>query len=244
MKKINVLAIIILLVMGSVHHLWAGAPFKFPGMIQFKLLKNDNILGECKLLYQENTNKKNISSLKLRNFQGLGYTSQEGFLTFIFKDNSSIYAEFLSKGKEKIYEIRLKEGITFDMKKGQIFIYKEEAKPEMQTELFTKYPVIDLLSSFFVTSKRVALGQYKKTEKFNLIFDKSTKVADMKYMGSQKEPFQGKNVDTQVLSITIRDVEMFRMAIFKDKDEYCFPVSVMISYDGGTFEMRADRVSK
>jgi len=244
MRKLSVCFITVFLILGSIQQLRAGSPFKFPQRIQFKLIKNDNIVGECQLLYQEKTNKKGISSLKLKNFQGLGLTSNESFVTYLFTDTSSIYAEFLLKGKEKVYEIRLKEGLTFELKKEQVFVYKEEAKPEMQTELFTQYPVIDLLSSFFVTSKRVALGQHKKTEKFNLIFDKSTKIADMKYMGSLKEPFQGKNVDTHVLSITISNVEMFRMKIYKDKEGYCFPVSVTISYQGGKFEMRADRVSK
>jgi hypothetical protein len=244
MKKISVLTIIVLLAMGSAHHLWAGAPFKFPQRIQFKLIKNDNIVGECQLLYQETTDKKGISSLQLKNFQGLGLTSEESFVTYLFTDSSSIYAEFLLKGKEKVYEIRLKEGLTFELKKEQVFVYKEEAKPTLQTELFTQYPVIDLLSSFFVTSRRVALGQHKKTEKFNLIFDKSTKIAEMKYTGPRKEPFQGREVDTEALSITISNVEMFAMKIYKDKDGYCFPVSVTISSQGGSFEMRADRVSK
>lgn len=244
MKKITILMIAAFLSCFAVKKLWPGNLFKFPQVIQYKMLKNDLIVGECQLLYKEKTDKKGISSLMLKNFQGLGITSQERFHTYIFTESSSIYATFLLKGKEKIYEIRFKEGIGWDMKKEHVLVYKEEAKPAIQTPFHTQYSVIDLLSSFFITSKRVASDDYKKTVKFNLLFDKSTKVVDMKYMGCQKEPFQGKEVFTDVLSITISNIEFFRMSIFMDCDGYCFPVSVLILYPGDTFEMRADRVSK
>lgn len=244
MIKFNIIMIAAFLIFLGAQNSKAGELFKFPQRIQYKMLKNDNIVGECQLLYQEKTNKNGISTLKLKDFQGLGITSQESYISYIFTDNSSIYATFLLKGKEKIYEIRLKEIIGWDMKKEHAFVYKEEAKPEIQAPFYTKYPVIDLLSSFFVTSKRVALGVYKKTEKFNLLFDKSTKIAEMKYMGCQKVPFQGKEVFTDRLTITISNIEFLRMNIFTDCDGYCFPVSVLIAYQGKTFEMRADRVSK
>ena len=244
MRKLAILIIAALLLFPGVHKSWANNLFKFPQRIQYKMLKNNLIVGECYLLYQERTNQKGISSLKLKNFQGLGFTSRQSFHTYIFTDNSSIYATFLLEGKEKIYEIRLKEGLTFDLKKERFFVYKEEAKSEIQAPLYTQYHVIDLFTSFFVTSKRVALGDYKKTEKFNLLFDKSTKVVEMKYMGCQKSPFQGKEVFTDLLTITTSNIELFRMNIFTDRDGYCFPVAVLISYPGETFEMRADRVSK
>ena len=237
----------VLLVLGAMQQVWADAPFKFPGRIQFKLIKDGNFLGDCQLFYKEKTNKKNISSLKLTNFQGLGSSSQETFVTYMFTDNSSIYADFLSDGKKMIHELRLKDGVTFDLKKGQVFIYKEfngQKNPEIQTELFTQYPVINLLSTFFMTAKRVALNEHMKTVKFNLIFGQSTKIAEMNYLGTGKEPFQGKEISTEVMSLNISSVEMFRLKIFKDKDGYCFPVNITISEVGGTFEMRADRISK
>ena len=244
MKKWNIFFIMVFLLLGNVQQTAAKATFKFPARIKYKLLKNDNIVGNCFLIYEKKTDKPGISSLRLTKFQGFGLTSQEQFLTYIYTKHSSLYAQFLLKGGTEIRQIRLKKGLTFDLKKENVFIYQEKAKPQMQTELFTKYPVIDLLSTFFVTSERVASGNYKKGKMHNLIFDKSTKIAKMKYLGPEDAPYKGEMVSTEVISITINNVEMFRLKIYDNGNGYYFPVSITITEGTGTFEMRADRISK
>ena len=250
MRKISILVIIIFLLEFGVQNVWAGDSFNFPKRIKFKLLKSDRIMGSCRLDYTKKADYKGTSRLTLKNFEGFGLTSQEWLLTYIFSHDSSIYATFLMKNKIKFSEIRLKEGVGFDGKKGKVFVYRKLDTPdEMQTELFTKYLVIDLVSSLFVTSQRVATGKYKDVQKFNFFFGKSTKIMDMMYIGKEKAPFQGKEVDAHVLTIRYNNVEMFRLKIFKDKDGYCFPVSVTVVTDFSgnnqeSFEMRADKVFK
>lgn len=248
MKRLIFLMVIVFTIV-SFAQSRAGDSFKFPKMIKFKLLKNDTIMGGCQFSYEEKTNIEGISYLNMRNFEGIGFTSQEWLATYIFAKDSSIYADFIMKGKKTISEIRLKEeALGFDGKKGKIFIYKDLESPnEMQTEIFTEYTVIDLLSMFFVVSKKVASGK-KEVEKFNFLIDKSTKIVDMVPMLEEKAPFEGKEVHTHVFSFTYHDLEIFRVKIFKEKNGFCFPVSVKIVTDftgsGQSIELRADKVQE
>jgi hypothetical protein len=254
MRKFTVLTIIGLLMALSAQTGWADSTFKFkfPATIKYKLLKNNQIVGSCQFFYNEKfEGMKNISSLRMKNFEGLGFTSREWLYTYIFKKNSSIYADFIMKGEKPISEIRLiKDAEGFDGKKGDIFRYKDlESPDEMQTEIFTKHTVIDLLSMFYITSQRVAAGK-KGAEKFNFLIDKSTKIVDMVPIGMEKliVPFKKEEIPVNVFSFTYHNKEIFRVKIFKDNDGYCFPASIFISMDfsgkGQPLEIRADKVKK
>lgn len=250
MKKFTMLLIIMCLFGIGIQNLWPADSFKFPSTIRYKLLKNDRVIGSCRFEYDVKGKFENTSSLKLVNFQGLGLTSQEWLLTYIYTKDSSIYATYILKGKEPVSEIRLKEAVGFDGGKDQVFVYKELTSPDqIQTELFTKFPVIDLVSSFFVSSQKVASGNLNKAEKFNFLFGKSTKIMDMIYTGTEQVPYQGKEVSTHVLIIRYNNMEIFRFKIFQDPEGCFFPLSVVLVTDftGGsqeTFEMRADEIKK
>ena len=250
MRKLSVYLVAACLIIVRAQNQWADSSLKFPKMIKFKLFKNDKIVGRCQFFYSKETKIDDVSSLRLKNFEGLGFTSREWLFTYIFTGDSSIYADFIMRGKEdKVSEIRLiKDAVGFDGKKGKIFRYKDlESPDEMQTEIFTEYTVIDLLSMFFVVSKKVVSGK-KEVEKFNFLIDKSTKIVDMVPMLEEKAPFEGKEVDTHVFSFTYHDREIFRVKIFKDRDGFCFPVSVEIVTDftgeGQKIELRADQIAK
>jgi hypothetical protein len=250
MRKLLLLIFIMLSCSLLGQYAWAGNSFKFPERIKFKLLKNDKVMGSCRLDYRKKSSIDGVSSLKLKNFEGYGMTSQESLLTYISLVDSSLYSTFLLKGEKVFSELRLKEGMGFDMKKGNVFIYKESNAPsEMQTELFTKHPIIDLVSLFYVTSKRVAKGNYKKVQKYNFLFGKSTKIMDMVCLEKEQAPFQGKIVPVEVFIISYHNVEMFRLKIYKDSDDYFFPVSISVvtDFNGNhqeSFELRADKVYK
>jgi len=250
MKKFTVLLIIMGLVGLGCQTLWPADSFKFPSTIKYKLLKNDRVVGSCRFEYEVKGKFENTSSLKLVNFEGMGLTSQQWLQTYIFTKDSSIYATFILEGKKPASEIRLKEGVGFDGSAGQVFVYKELTSPDqIQTELFTQYPVIDLVSSFFVASRKVAAGNLTKAEKFNFFFGKSTKIMDMMSIGTEKVPFLGKEVSTQVLIVRYNNVEIFRFKIFQDADGYYFPLSVIVVTDftgssQDTFEMRANEIQK
>lgn len=251
MKKISALVIIVCLLGFGNRIIWAKEDFKFPKAVKYKILKNDKVVGSCALTYEETGKREDISTLRLINFEGLGITSQEWMLSYILKKDSSTYATFVKKGKNTISEIILKERMGFDGTKGQAFVYKEynTQSGEMQTELFTQHPVIDLVSSFFVTSQKAAEQTYSKVEKFNFLFGKSTKIMDMVYAGEENVPFEGKEVSTHVLIIRYNNVEIFRFKIFKHPDGYYFPVSIVLVTDftenkEESFEMRASEITK
>jgi hypothetical protein len=219
--------------------------FLFPQRIQYNISQNGAALAKCTLLYTNNSNKEGISILRLMEFQGMGRTSDDQLVTYMYKKNASVYADFLTKpGGQKVYEIRLKEGMTFDLKKENVFIYKELAGAQMQTELFTQYPVISLQSSFFVASMRVGNGTHKTNKKYNLLWDKSTKIAQMNYKGTGTSNYKNKDVPVEILSISVRGVEIFLLKIFRDKDGYCFPVSITLFNDKDTVEMKVHQVTK
>jgi hypothetical protein len=221
--------------------------FKFPQMITFNVLKDDKNVGSCQLFYQEKTEREGLSYLRIKNFQGFGFNSDEWLASYIFAHDFSLYAEFLLKENKKIYEIKLTEGKGFDGKKDKIIVYKEKGKPEIQIIPFTEYPIIDLLAIPLITSKKAVTGNLER-EKFNLLFGKSTIIVDMSYESQEVVRFQGSGVSAAVFSINYKNAEMFRLKIFKDSDGYCFPVSVVIVNDfvgsGGTFEIRANKFLK
>lgn len=252
MKKLSVFIIIVFLALGNVQALGAEKTkpeLKFPKKIKFKLLKNNRVMASCIFIYNKKTDKKGISQLKMTNFEGLGINSRQWLTTYIFAENSSIYADFIMEDNTPVSEIRLiKNGRRFDGKIGKIFQYKDlKSDDALETELFAEHTVIDLLSMLFVTSRRVATGK-KGTEKYNFLIDKSTKIVDMMPMEDETAPFNGKEVPVHVLAFAYQNQEIFRVRIFKDSDGYCFPVSISIVTDftgkAQPVELRADRVSK
>jgi hypothetical protein len=222
--------------------------FKFPSRISYKSFKNGSFVGECQFLYRERTDKKGISSLKLTNFQGLGITSKESLISYIFSDDLSLYASFLKGGAKVISEVRLREVMGFDGKERIKFIFKDiYTDDEIQKEHFIghNFNPIDLLSALFVTSQRVASGKYDSKERFDLIFGKRIRVVDMVHLGRKKIPFQGKEVSSEVLAIVYLNNELFRLNIFKDNEGYCFPVKIsfvdFFSKDGKASESNINR---
>ena len=249
MKKVIPLLLIVILIVIGLQHLWPYEAFKFPSATKYKLLKNDKVIGNCLLTYEKKGKLEETSALTLKGFGGLGLTYQEWLFTYILTRDSSVHATFKMKGKKLISEIRLKESLGFDGRSGKVFVCKDVYSPyEFQAELFTQYPVIDLVSSFFVTSQKVASGNHSKPEMFNLLLGKSTRIIEMRYTGIEKIFYQGKEVSTLVLVLINRnnDEEIFRFKIFKDANGCCFPVSAVLTYfTGGSqeiFEMRATEI--
>lgn len=252
MKRISISLVVFVLIMITQTG-WSQTQFKFPEKIQFKLLKNDRVMGSCNFQYKEKSERKgfgrNLSYLKMGKFQAFGLTLEDVWYTYIFRDTLSVYSDSAVKKNEKkpFVQIELKEGIRFDMGKGQVFIYREKnSKRSVQTELFTKHKVISFLSCLFIASRRVALGEHQQVKPYNLIIEKSTKIVEMKYLKQEKAPFLGKMVPVEVILLTNpnnKDMEVIRMRIFKDSEGYCFPVSILYNpKQQDSFEMRADKV--
>ena len=90
MKKVKPIIVVFFIVTLWVQGIRANDSFKFPLTIKFKLLKNDRVVGSCQLTYKKKTDKPGVSSLRMENFQGLGFTNQELLITYIFSKDSSL----------------------------------------------------------------------------------------------------------------------------------------------------------
>lgn len=207
-----------------------GDSFKFPRLINYKILKKGNVLGSCQYYYEEKINHKDISYLKLKNFRGLGYSLNESLSTYIFSENLSLYASFFMSGKDIISDVRSKEILGFDGQRNLEYVFREGSKPEINIhrDHFIRYKVIDFLSSFLVTSKKVANGDFKHSEKFQMIINSKIPIVQTIHLGDEKVPFQGKLVNTIALSIVLHHVEVLRFNIIKE-ESYCFPVRVVMN---------------
>jgi len=232
----------------------AAGFFKFPKQVHYKLLKGSSVMGSCQMIYDEQGKIEKTSSIKLKDFQGFGITAKQWGIAYIFQNDASMYASFvMEEGKSRPFsEIRLKEGVGFDGKKGQVFVYKEynNDKGNVQTELATQYPVIDIISAIYAVSRRVALGKHEEPQKFNFMLGKSTKIMTMVYIGEESVPHaeESKEVLVHVLAVTYNNMEVFRFKIYKDAQGYVYPASVVVAMDftdpQNSFEMRVNRVIK
>lgn len=248
MRRFTMVLIWAVLLMGG-YYLQAITTFKFPPKIKYKMLKDNKITASCIFTYDAQTDKKGISRLKMTNFVGLGVNSREWLATYIFAKDSSLYADFVMRGNQLISEVRIIEAIGFDGKKGPFMRYKDlESDEGREMEIFTEYKIVDLLSSFFVISQRVASGKYENHETYGFIIDESIKTVEVFWLGCQKVPFNGRMVHTDTFSLTYQNTEIFQFSIYQDLDGYCFPVNVKIVTDfmgkDRPLELRADKIRK
>jgi hypothetical protein len=248
MRKFSVLVIIVLLVVLNIQNGWAGSSFKFPKLIKFKILKNDKIVGNCQFFYDKETVKDGVSALKMKDFEGIGVSSKEWLFTYFFNKDSSLYANFIMKGKKVVSEIRVGREVGWDGKMGKFMRYKDlESPDEVKIEVCTEYTMIDLLSTFFVTSQKVAAGK-KEPEKYNFLIDKGVKIVEIVPLVKDTVSFQGKEVSTDAFAVIYRNTILFRLKIFKDENGYCFPINIYIVTDfAGSWqnlEMRAEKFMK
>ncbi|OQW92873.1 MAG: hypothetical protein BWK78_00255 [Thiotrichaceae bacterium IS1] len=227
-------------------YMWTNSAFaievQFPAQILYKILIANKVMGSTKMTFTPKGREEGTYSLTLAQFQGLGFKLQDRNVTLVKKNNLSLYANFLTRGDQTIYEIRLGSGDDFGITR-QAFRYKEATdKGTIDTMLYSDYRVIDLLSSFLVISEKVRGGD-KQSDKFNLFIGKSTKIVDLEYVGEVKIPYQGKEVPTTALSLKYNGKEVFRFHIYQQGGVY-FPVSVTIEDEKqGHIELRADNIA-
>lgn len=232
---------------------WAQSNFKFPKLIDFKVLKDNKVIGSCRLFCTEKTGmkgySKELASLKLINFQGLGFGKKDKLYTSVYRDDLSLFIASVARSKKVVSQVRIQEGKHANGKKGRIYIYRDmKTKAENQQELKDNYPVIDFLSTFLLASERVAAREHKTSETFYFVLKNNKKIVDMVYQGTENVEFQGKPVTVETLMLIEsgnNPTEIFRLKIFKDNQGHCFPVSVLFKdKKKAIVEIRADKVQK
>jgi len=224
---------------------------KFPSIILYKILKNNQFSGvEVKLRYSEQSQYPNAYALILEGFEGLGYKSDDKIFTYVLKDDLSLYDTQLVKDGKVVHEIKLvKRGDPFDPsgKKRDAFAYlKAGATSTMDTLLYSDYKVVGLISSFLFISSKLQKGD-KNSEKLNLfigkdIIGKTSTIVDLFYIKDEKITFDKQEVDTSVYELQYQGKSLFKFYIYNG-GKFVFPVQISIEDENGSFiDLKANEV--
>lgn len=224
----------------------AQETLQFPKSIKYKMSKDGRVLGDCLLFYSRNTQYPHSSSVSLRNFKGFGFSSNDKLYTYFNKKTLALYDALLQQGDTVVYEILHKKGGIMG-EDTTTYMFKENrpgtSGKAQGTELYSKNTAIDLLSSYFVASAKVAQGAFSKPINFDMFFEKRVRPVTMEPKGSMQLEQDGKKVEVQIVRILLGKEELYRFLIATDEAGYTYPMRVIIeSEDQGSLELIASKV--
>jgi len=218
----------------------------FPRLIVYKIIDDkDRYVGQCTLRFNKRGTKrtgKKTYTLRLSDFEGLGFDSDEILLTDIYKNDLSIYSIILIKKGTKVptFEARATEGI--DIMSGtteKTYRFRAQKKSgTLDTGLYAKHRVVDLLSSFVMASQMV---RNKEDEaQFYFLIKEISRIVKMKTLKEEKLLIEGKSVNTVPVSLLHQPKggqpeEIFRFYI--DSKSY-YPVQMTIPHGQGVITLR------
>jgi hypothetical protein len=227
------------------------AELEFPSQIKYNILRGGSSVGNALLEFNKLTiYGKNLFSLHLGNFTGLGIQSNQTLHTYVEQEALSLYAASLCDGKRCtkrnwIYEIRIKDRLALDLSKTKIYAYKERSNDStIEKVLDSKAKVVDLLSAFLVTTEAVRHAEIG-AQKINLFVGNSIKLVDLRISETEERVTlsSGKQVNAKAVSIGRYGEVVFKFYIYKDKrDNVYFPVQVDMNVERG-FTLEAVRWS-
>ncbi len=221
-----------------------AAPFKFPAKINYDIFVNGSKKASSVFSVVSKKDKAGtpVYQLFFGNFKALGFTSKDQIYTIVFKTDLSLSRTVLTRGKKTIYEMKAKKGSGMFEDEAITFVYTEDTLTgPIETEPYTPYKVIDLLSLFIVASKSVASGN-KGPQKFSFFVKKSTEVVELIHRGNATVSYQGQNVTTTVVELSHQGREVLKLNIYRDKSGFHFPVKLSITGEAqGLVEFRATK---
>jgi hypothetical protein len=221
-----------------------AAPFKFPAKINYDIFVNGNKKASSDFSVTSKKDKTGtpVYQLFFGKFQALGFTSKDKIFTVVFKKDLSLSRTILMRGKDNVYEMKAKKGSGMFEDEAITFVYIEDTLTgPIETEPYTPYPVIDLLSLFMVASESVANGN-KGTQNFSFFVKKSTEVVELTHRGNATVSYQGRNVKTTVVELSHQGREVLTLNIYLDKNGFHFPVQLSIKGEAqGLVEFRATK---
>ena len=217
-----------------------AAPFKFPNKIHYDIFVNGSNEASSTFSFVSKKDKAGtpVYQLSFGNFQALGFTSRDKIYTVIFQKDLSLSRTVLTRGKEKIYEMKAKKGSGMFDDEAITFVYTEDTLTgPIETEPYTPHRVIDLLSLFLVASESVASGN-KGPQNFSFFVKRSTEVVKLKHVAKANVSYRGKKVPTTVIELSHQGKEVLKLNIYHDGKFY-FPVRLSITDKQGLVEFRA-----
>jgi len=238
-------------------HSMAGqnSSFEFPKTIIYKIIRNKQYIAKSVLKFSQKAKFRSL--LTMGNIQGFGISSNQTIVTYINKDDLSLYSSFVTKGQETIEELRFKEAENIGLLGNQVYLhtnFEDNTSPTI-TEIGSPYTVIDLLSSFVVLSNKIHNKNYGN-EQYNL-FIKTSYIVECSVKMNVLRQYKDDQVSTSQVTLKyifpedqkknqIESVDLFVFYIYNDKSKgVCFPICVELDdATGNKLQMIASQVVK
>lgn len=168
----------------------------------------------------------------LKNFGGLGMTSDQVLYSYFFQSDLSLYGQVVSDPQGVIRQVFLDTECKSAL--GDVettcFVYRDRrgGGDALQTELFAPYPAIDLVSSIVVATQREARGA-RQPAHFVFIFNDTSKKVTLAPEGRESlRMADGKTREATVWSLKFKDTEyeLYRFYIAKDGSNGFIPAKM------------------
>jgi hypothetical protein len=225
----------------------ATADSVFPKFIRFKVTKG-LASGSFDLSFGEDIGSVDKYVITLKNFEGLGVTSKQQLWSLIFKQDLSLYGHLVTEGentRNPISSVFLNDDCksALGRTKTKCFLYKGREQGEaIQTEIFTPYRAIDLVSSIVVATNEGSSKTFSPRD-FNFIFEKRTRQVTLEKTGNELlETPLGKR-DALILALKLKDsdFELYRFYVTREKEGF-YPAKMVFVDESATVEFVAETI--
>jgi len=233
--------------------------FKFPNKIEYKIVYKKHI-AQSKLEmspYTSTNDRANKDSkckyymlLTMGNVKVSGYKTTDKWITYICKNNLSLYASYVinSSNNSRKEELRFIKAKSIGLLDDYVYVHKshEKKSSETYTEIASPHKVIDLLSSFVVLSNKICIKNNSR-EQYNFFIAKTSYIVDCTVKsnvfyqhGDDKLPvdlvtlqYKFKHEESKKTKKTT-SVDLAVFYIYNDpKTGYWFPVCIKLDDDKG-----------
>jgi hypothetical protein len=247
-RALLVIGVSVIVLLGS--STLAAAP-SFPQAIVYKVVGGPAI-GQATLQFAQGSPQEidgdvggqavPLYLLKMSNFQGLGYKSDETLITWVKQRDLSFFGTMAVRGKRPSYEIRTVKRFDMANKKRLAFAYKGPGDTAtIDTMLYSDHPVVDLLSLLLHVAQK-AKDNDSKQEQLNLFVGKSTRIVGLERKGSVKAPYGDRYVNATRFLLTHDGRSIFTLDVTKENGVY-FPTQVVLDDDSGKdIRLVADKI--
>ncbi len=223
----------------------AVADSLFPKTMRFKVSKGI-ASGNFDLNFGEELGETPRYVVTLRNFGGFGVTSEQQLWSQIFQKDLSLYGHMVTENEDTKNPIRsvflntnCKSAMGQD--KTTCFLYKGQEQGEaIQTEIFTPYRAIDLVSSIVVATHE-ASKRSSSAANFNFIFEKRTRQVTLEREGTEHIDTTFGRREAVILSLKFEgtDFELYRFYIAQGPGGF-FPAKLVFDSGGESAELIAE----
>jgi len=223
--------------------------FKFPKLINYKILKNDEYIDNSQLRFETIGDSK-FYQISLQNFDFIGYSRNKKISTYIKVNDYSFLSSIVSEGRKKIYEILVRrDSGYFNDKNYEFHDYSLRKNIRLINKIQTTYKFWDFISLFVFLSKNVSDNKQFYSKKINLFVLKKCYLATCNYSEIYPYKIKGSTIKTEKFVVTYKLEDDKRNAtrndallvfyIHKNLKDYTFPVCFELIGNDESFKLEA-----